>query len=105
MSKVVEAHKRQDVEKTWTVYENSFTKVDEVREFYIIREMQDWSKMEDIMSEEAIGKVLSDAFGESQGAQILATGQRVIIANDIKRKGSVNNLSHFHLDGVPQAEC
>lgn len=76
--KLVEAHKKQGLTKSWTVYENTFKPIRDTREYIFIRELESWSDIDTLSAEQSLAKILIDAFGEKEGMQILQMGKKTI---------------------------
>ena len=76
--KLVDAHKKIGLEKPWSVYENVFGKVKGHREFIFIRELSNWSELDNISKEDPISKIMADAFGENEAMQWMSIVQKAV---------------------------
>lgn len=76
--KLVAAHKKLGIQKSWTVYENTFKPILDTREFIFVRELESWSDIDKLSNEEPMPKILIDAYGEKEGIQLLQIGKKSI---------------------------
>lgn len=79
LRKLIAAHKNQNINKNWVVYEKPFGTVSNHREFIFIRSLNSWSDLDIISKEESMSQILSNAFGETEALQWLKIAQTSIM--------------------------
>ena len=66
------------IDKPWTVYENTFSKVSRHREFIFVRNLSKWSDIDEITEEQALSQILAQAYGENEAMKWMNVVQKAV---------------------------
>ena len=92
--KLISASKALKIQKSWTVYEEPFSKVKETQTFVFIRSLESWQELDLLADEEPLSQIFRDIYGEKDAFEWLTIAQKAVKSTKTQIMSTIPSLSY-----------